>query len=563
MNTRTDTASKPGPIAYPTAQGGAPTAYPLTAFTDIRLIAGNSAAWRARRALIAQASQSIDLCYFIVETDPSSYALVQDLIAKANQGVKVRVLVDYLMTYPHAPLLRTLAQGNATIEVRRYGAPPAAWLQALTRGGVDANRFLEGLARQKPAMILEAIAPVAALPKSITDTLRKTLHRYEQGTLTFVLRVFEIFQEARNSLRALLDSATKNAGRADPKVPGLFERLKAKVEEVRRGVALVIEIVRGLEAFLYRTHHKLLLVDGSTFIMGGRNLSDAYQCDVLALGRAFRDVDVQALARGASAGAHAQAFEVLWQSSDSEQLHDPAALDAGGPALSAEKIEELSPKPDAVVAADAQGDVWPLPALDGYIVNNLPGKGGDTSITKAYTERIRAAAESGTGQAIDIVSAYTFFLDKEFGSPTLNELRDALADAVRAGSIVNIYTNSIDSTDLKAVNAAAYQTFAELIDCGVHVYELAPGQGSLHAKVAAIGDDWLMIGSFNMDPRSELYDTNNLIVFRDVGGMGTSALRDGFIRKLAWTPLSAQEARQLAQDKRLAVFNLPATQRLL
>ena len=30
--------------------------------------------------------------------------------------------------------------------------------------------------------------------------------------------------------------------------------------------------------------------------------------------------------------------------------------------------------------------------------------------------------------------------------------------------------------------------------------------------------DWLVVGSYNMDPRSEMYDTNNLIVLRETKG---------------------------------------------
>ena len=554
MTTRTDTAAP---------QGAEAATRELTAFTDVRLIAGNSAAWHARRTLIAQARQTLDLCYFIVETDASSAALVLDLLAAARRGVKVRVLVDYLMTYPHAPLLRGLAGGDATIEVRRFGAPSAEWLQALTRGGIDARRFVEGLATQNTALLLESISAVVALPKSIAVNLRNALHRYEQGAQVFVLRVFEIFQEARSKLGEMLESTTHSAARGDPSVAGLLEGLRAKVDDVRRGVALAVEIIRGLEAVLHRTHHKLLLADGHSFIMGGRNLADAYQCDAPDSGRPFRDVDLQAVEVGESASAHTEAFEALWRLACAEPLDAVSALDAGGSALDADQIEVLARKLDQAAAAGLPGDVHPLPDMAGYIVNNLPGKAGDASITHAYTERILVVIGAATRQTIDIVSAYAYFQDQTSGRPSLRGVRDALAAAARAGHTVNIYTNSIDSTDLKSVNAAAYRTFADLIDCGVHVHELAPGQGSLHAKVAAIGDDWLMVGSFNMDPRSELYDTNNLIVLQDANGAGTAVLREGFILKLTWTPLSAQAARQLAEDRRQLAISLSGADRIL
>jgi phosphatidylserine/phosphatidylglycerophosphate/cardiolipin synthase-like enzyme len=88
----------------------------------------------------------------------------------------------------------------------------------------------------------------------------------------------------------------------------------------------------------------------------------------------------------------------------------------------------------------------------------------------------------------------------------------------RAGLTVNIYTKSIRSTDLRPVNQAAYPKLIELIEAGGGIYELDEGQASLHTKCAAIGDACLIVGSYNMDPRSELYDTNNLIVLHEPSG---------------------------------------------
>ena len=106
------------------------------------------------------------------------------------------------------------------------------------------------------------------------------------------------------------------------------------------------------------------------------------------------------------------------------------------------------------------------------------------------------------------------------------------------------------SADLQPVNQAAYPKLIELIDAGVGIHELDDGQGSLHTKCAAIGESCLIVGSYNLDPRSELYDTNNLIVLHEPSGATTAAFRKARIEGLTWTRLTAEAARQLAGSRR-------------
>ena len=51
-----------------------------------------------------------------------------------------------------------------------------------------------------------------------------------------------------------------------------------------------------------------------------------------------------------------------------------------------------------------------------------------------------------------------------------------------------------------------------------------------------------------MDPRSEMFDTNNLIVMRDREGRATTAFRDARVKGLAWTRLTPESIRQLAAE---------------
>lgn len=60
----------------------------------VSLITDNPTSWAARWDLLADARKSIDASYFIVEDDVFGAALLGHLFVKAQQGVKVRLLID-------------------------------------------------------------------------------------------------------------------------------------------------------------------------------------------------------------------------------------------------------------------------------------------------------------------------------------------------------------------------------------------------------------------------------------------------------------------------------------
>lgn len=503
-------------------------------FTGVRLFTDNVEAWQAKRDLIARAQHSLDLVYFIVEVDGTTSRLMLDLVAAAERGVKVRLLVDYFMTFGQAPALRTLAAvGN--IEVRRYRPPAEAWLGALQSAGIDKVLFAKGLMTTNGGLLADAIKDNIIFPVALIESIRALRAEPGESRLVFALRVL-------STVRDLIGAGT---GKSD--LRKLARLAVGAIPQMEVKAALGLKVLGGLRDFLRRTHHKLLLADNCEFIMGGRNLGDAYQRGDPPGGRAFQDTDVLACDGRPEGSEHVAAFKALWDCAMSVDITQPDPLDPR-PALPPEflqdkvrEVESLKPAADANLARD-------LPDMDGYIVNNLPNDAGDASITKAYVTLIQEVAARGGPAVIDIVSAYVLFVDDGSDGPSLLELRESLLAAARAGVTVNVHTNSISSTDLKPINRAAYPRLIELIDGGVNVFELNDDQGSLHTKAAAFGDDWLVVGSYNMDPRSEMFDTNNLIVMRDREGRATTAFRDARVKGLAWTRLTPEYVRRLAAE---------------
>tara|TARA_R110002110_G_scaffold91264_2_gene237507 strand:- start:125413 stop:127020 length:1608 start_codon:yes stop_codon:yes gene_type:complete len=62
--------------------------------TDLRLLQDNALAWAARWELLQQATQHLDISYFILKEDIFGLAFLGHLLEKAEQGVQVRVLLD-------------------------------------------------------------------------------------------------------------------------------------------------------------------------------------------------------------------------------------------------------------------------------------------------------------------------------------------------------------------------------------------------------------------------------------------------------------------------------------
>lgn len=499
---------------------------PPRKYTQLRLLTDNDEALQAKRHLIANAQRSLDLAYFILEIDGSTSRLLLDLVDAAKRGVKVRLLLDYFLTFEQAPELRALA-GVENIEVRRFGLPASHWLVALDEAGIDRDAFIKALMAADVSKMMQALKGNTILAPGATDAVGALKPETGESAVGFPIQMV----------------AALTTAQASPAVAGA----EVDRQSALRKVALLIQIVRGLKQYMHRTHHKLLLADASRFIMGGRNLADAYQCTAPQQGRAFLDTDIVALDAHPGGSKHQASFQGLWDNPLSVDIAEADPMD-NRPPMALEALEQRA----APAGVSRRGLAFErgaaMPDLDGYLVDNMPGDKGDKAITLKYVELVQALIDRGQRAVVDIVTAYLFLVDDAADSPALLAMRNVFLAAAQAGISVNIYTNSLASTDLKPVNWAAYPKLATLLQAGVNIFELDDGQGSLHTKCAAIGNDCLVVGSYNMDPRSELYDTNNLIVLHDPSGAATAVFRQKRITDLKWTRLTAGMVSQWANQ---------------
>jgi cardiolipin synthase len=212
-----------------------------------------------------------------------------------------------------------------------------------------------------------------------------------------------------------------------------------------------------LEESNYRTHRKVLVVDGDVAFTGGIGLADHWQGDA---DQPEHWRDTQFKVTGPAVRAIEAAFYENW-------------LESGGgsvPALDAER-PPLGTGARSVV-------IWSNPT------------GGASNVKLLYLLSI-----AGARSRIDIQSPY-FVLDES--------TRWSLDEARRRGVRIRILTDG-DITDAVPVKDASRHDYQGLLDSGYEIYEFAPTM--MHVKAMIVDGAWSVIGSANFDNRSfELND---------------------------------------------------------
>jgi cardiolipin synthase len=300
-------------------------------------------------------------------------------------------------------------------------------------------------------------AMLAAIARAKTRVELET-YNYMQGEAERAFSAALIAAARRGvTVRVVLDNV--GASKPDRAVRDEFKRA---------GVRLVWFNPIGfwtIEATNYRTHRKLLIVDGDIAFTGGVGVADHW------LGHA-QDKDHW---RDTHFAVHGPAVRVL------ESCFFENWIEAGG-----EDAPELGPPP----AADASGPptlvLWSNPTS------------GVSNIKLLYMYSIAAAT-----QTIDIQSPY-FVLDAS--------VRIALSEARRRGVRIRILTDG-EITDTKSVKHASRNEYAALLDAGDRIFEYGPTM--MHAKTMVVDGQWSIFGSANFDNRSLELNDEIAIAVRD------------------------------------------------
>lgn len=341
-------------------------------------------------------------------------------------------------------------------------------------------------------------------------------------------------------VRLLVDDVMVEAGVHEILVLDSHENIDIKI--YNPGVNLGKNLFNKIKKFStdfkganQRMHNKTFVVDGKVCITGGRNIADEYfdydheynfrDRDVLLLGKVNRDIE--------------KSFEDFWASKLSIPVTELVSEEEANYADTTrfDRLHQYACNPD---------NFWPqvrdriqnlhkhfttlqenLVWLDDvHFVSDVPGKndnpglGGGGVTTDTLINLIKKARHT-----IDIQSPY--LITSDIG-------KKLLKDAVDRGVKVRILTNSMASTDNMEAFSGYKRDRLKLLNTGVHIYEFRPDAKEryqvmtgalqeklnftpifgLHAKSMVVDGKIVVIGTFNLDPRSANLNTECVTVIR-------------------------------------------------
>jgi cardiolipin synthase len=204
----------------------------------------------------------------------------------------------------------------------------------------------------------------------------------------------------------------------------------------------------------YRSHQKIIVVDGNVGFTGGMNLADEYVNLVHRFGT-WKDNAVRV--EGDAVWGLTVTFLQMWEVSGED--------------------EPLDYTPYRPTREFEENDVYCQVVSDG------PANNPRNPVENIYKQTIYYAKK-----VLYITTPYLIIED---------DMRDALITAAASGIDVRIITPFIP--DKKNVKILTNYNYGRLLEAGVRIYEYTPG--FIHAKTI-INEDCGIVGTINMDYRS-------------------------------------------------------------
>jgi phosphatidylserine/phosphatidylglycerophosphate/cardiolipin synthase-like enzyme len=359
-------------------------------------------------------------------------------------------------------------------------------------------------------------------------------------------------------------------------VPNIEVRLYNPLPGSRRSLAgRLLGSLGNIEQAQRRMHNKAFIADNTVGITGGRNLGDAY----FGQGEESNFIDLDVLAAGRIVRTMSASFDAYW---NNELAYPVQSL------LSPDELDALKKPDDPLDQPDADPGASPLdlsPARLTWAPSLLlvdkadkiasEQQGQDDTVVDGLLRLMAATRED-----LFIVSPY--FVP---GEPMM----DVFAQLRRAGVRVRVLTNSLAATDAPLAHVGYARYRKRLLEMGVELYEMRaelgagdsvltggsagmarvarrgsesspprqPGTGgsvgasraSLHAKTLVLDHSLLVVGSMNLDLRSQLQNSEIALLIRS----GTLARQAEDMAK----PVLEQDAYRVALEDGRLVWHAP------
>lgn len=279
----------------------------------------------------------------------------------------------------------------------------------------------------------------------------------------------------------------------------------------------ILDYIVDLGRINHRMHNKLMVMDNSVVVVGGRNIGDNYfGIDPDAN---FRDLDI--CAAGPVVRDTSKVFDHFWNGTWSVPITSLAEQTYSGEDISSLLVEIQKHLAEARYPYPIDQDIEELKTeltgireqliwAPGRIVWDDPASIKDGisggKLIKGFYNSIKSL-----NKELLIESAY--FVTQDDAIDKMKGLKDR---NVR----VRVLTNSLASNDVLAAHAGHAKRRKQLVENGMELYEFRPDAGSvkqqvndkspktsLHTKAVVFDRKAVFIGSFNLDPRSANINT--------------------------------------------------------
>jgi putative cardiolipin synthase len=384
---------------------------------------------------------------------------------------------------------------------------------------------------------------------ALVDAAQKTLDlQYyailvDQTTEQFVLRLREAAARGVR-VRILLDDFNTTGANAQflrlALVPNIEMRLFNPLPGSRSSlVGRVLGSLGNIEQAQRRMHNKLFIADNAMAIAGGRNLGDAY----FGQSTSSNFIDLDVLAAGQIVRNMSASFDAYWNNTLAYPVQS---------LLSPRELADLRPDATQVAPPPAEIEVAPLDLSPAHLTwanalllvdkaDKIAGDGAEAEDT--VVDGLLRLIER-TRQDVFIVSPY--FVPGEAMMAVFAKVR-------AAGVRIRVLTNSLASTDAPLAHVGYARYRERLIEMGVELYEMRaewphgttalstgsalgqvvrPGsqsslpigsgvtgsgtaaRASLHAKALVLDGSLIVVGSMNLDLRSQLQNSEVALLIR-------------------------------------------------
>lgn len=327
-------------------------------------------------------------------------------------------------------------------------------------------------------------------------------------------------------VRIIVDDNGLSSDTSDIMILNYHPNIQVKVfnpYKYRSKVLKYPQFLFNISRLNYRMHNKLFIVDGSAVIIGGRNVASNYFDDSADMN--FSDTDVLFIGKLAqdALGSFDEYFsyhksipvDVFPNHNNPKEL-DNLVQDIVSKSVYYQQEKEIFNEAVNLFIESFNAKKFPIYWGNARLIADSPKKAEGGEHISPIIDALDGLWKE-TKKSIYISAAY--FVPGKSGTTDLIK-------GTKNGIDINILTNSLSSTDATVVYSGWDRYRDDLIKNGIKVYEFRNegykvynrhnSGASLHSKTIVVDDKISWIGSFNLDGRSAIYNTEVIAAFFNV-----------------------------------------------